>query len=178
MPTPNELIKAFQVSKKRVYFDGDPMPYIVSVKVPSIVSPVETFDNTSTGGPFEVADPNRKMASGDGEVKYEQENSALLQKFLNFGIVTNMKIAMAVNSLNPQIGQYLPLPVQYTIGAQFFEVDPGVLQQGTKRDATAKFKMQTLKIDIDLIPVIDFDFLNSSFISGPADLLSLVNALI
>jgi len=178
MPSPLELIKAFHVSKKNVYFDGDPMPYIMSVKIPAVASPVETFDNTSTGGPIEVADPFRKYANGDGEVKYEQENAALVQKLMDSTKVQNMKVAMAVSALNPQLGQYLPLPATYAIGAQFFDVDPGNLQQGTKREGTAKFKMLSLKIDINLINVIDYDFVNASFINGPADLLALVAGII
>lgn len=178
MPGPLDLIKAFHVSKKNVYFDGDPMPYIMSVKVPAVASPVETFDNTSTGGPTEVADPNRKYVNGDGEVKFEQENAGLLAKLYDSSKVQNLNIAMAVNALNPQLGQFLPLPAAYKIGAQFFDVDPGELKQGAKREGTAKYKMFSLKIDINLITVVDFDFINASFKLGPADLLALVQAII
>jgi phage tail tube protein FII len=178
MPNPLDLIKAFHVSKANCYFDGDPMPYIMSLKVPSVASPVESFDNTSTGGPIEVADPYRKYVNGDGEVKYEQENAALVQKLMDSSKLQQVKFAMAVSALNPQLGEFLPLPATYAIGAQFFDCDPGVLAQGKKREGTAKYKMMTLKIDINLITVINFDFVNASFEVGPADLLALVGAII
>lgn len=178
MPGELDLIKAFHVSKCNVYFDGDPMPYVMNVKIPAVTSPVETFDNTSTGGPMEVADPYRKSVSGDGEVKFEQENASLVQKLMDSTKLQNMKIAMAVSALNPQLGRFLPLPASYTVGAQFYECDPGTIQAGKKREGTAKFKMFSLKIDINFITVIDYDFINASFVNGPADLLAAVQSII
>jgi phage tail tube protein FII len=178
MPTPLELVKAFHVSKMNHYFDGDPQPYIMDSKVPPISSPVETFDSSSTGGPMDIADGYRKYVNGDGEIKFEQVSSGLLIKLYDSTKVQNVKIAMAVNSLNPQLGVFLPLPMEYTLGAHFYEVDEGNLKQGGKREGTAKFKLYTYKVSINLIPVIDFDFLNSKFVTGPADLLAAVQAII
>jgi phage tail tube protein FII len=178
MTTPLELTKAFHVSKMNHYFDGDPQPYIMDSKIPPISSPVETFDSSSTGGPIDVADGYRKYVNGDGEIKFEQVSAGLLIKLYDSTKVQSIKIAMAVNSLNPQLGVFLPLPMEYTLGAHFYEVDEGNLKQGGKREGTAKFKLYTYKVTINLIPVIDFDFLNSSFITGPADLLAAVQAII
>ena len=178
MPGELDLIKAFHISKKNVYFDGDPMPYVMSVKIPAISSPVETFDNTSTGGPLEVADPYRKFANGDGEVKHEQINASLAQKLSDSTKLQTMKIATAVSALNPQLGRYLPLPIAWTIAAQFYDWDPGTIQAGKKFEGTAKYKMMSIKIEINLVTVIDYDFVNASFINGPADLLAAVQSII
>lgn len=178
MPTPLDLVKAFQVSKMNHYFDGDPQSYVMETKIPSIASPVETFDSSSTGGAIDIADPNNKYVNGDGEVKFQQVNAALLTKIYDTTKVQNVKIAMAINALNPQLGQFLPLPMEYTLGAQFFDVDEGNLKQGGKREITAKYRLFTYKVSINLITVVDFDFLAGSFITGPADLLAAVQAVI
>lgn len=178
MPGAIELTKFFSVSKKVVYFDGDPMPYVMSVKVPAVTCPVETYNSTSTGGEVEVADPNRRGPTGDGEVKIEAVSAQLEAKVMNASLIQNMKISMAVNALNPQLGKMLPLPVQYTIGAQFFEYDPGNIQQGTKREITAKFKMMSYKIEQNFKEIVNFDFLSGEFSVGGADLLTAVQAIL
>ena len=182
MPGALDLVKAFQLSKMNVYLDGDPMPYIASVKIPPIICPVETFDNTSTGGPIDVADPNRRYADGDGEIKFEQENANLLAKIMDPSMLQSLRIPVAANALNPQLGIFMPLPMEYVITAQFFSVDLGMLQQGTKRDETTKFKMMGLKVKIasgsGYPTVIDFDFINSKFEVNDTDLLAAVTALI
>lgn len=178
MPTPLDLVKSFQVSKQNVYFDGDTQPYIMDVKIPPISSPVDTFDSSSTGGPTDIADGHRKYVNGDVEVKFEQVSSGLLIKLYNSTIVQNVKLALAVNSLNPQLGVFLPLPMEYSMGLHFYEIDEGTIKQGAKREGTAKAKMYTYKVDINLVPVIDFDFLSSSFVTGPEDLLAAVLAVV
>lgn len=178
MTTPLDLVKAFQVSKMNHYFDGDPQPYIMDTKIPSIASPVETFDSSSTGGPIDIADPYNRYVNGDGEIKFQQVSSGLLIKLYDTTKVQSVKLAMAVSALNPQLGVFLPLPMEYTMGAQFYDVDEGNIKQGGKREGTVKFKMFTYKVTINLIPVIDFDFLSGSFKTGPADLLAAVQSVI
>lgn len=178
MATPLELAKMFGVSKKNIYFDGDPLPYVGSIKIPAISSPVETFDNTSTGGPIEIADAFRRMAEGDGEVKFQNETAQIAGKLYDSSKVQIMKTAIAVNALNPQSGRFLPYPVTYTTAAQFFNVDPGEIKQGTVREITAKFKMFSYKIELAAVPVLDFDFVAGSFNIEATDLLSAVQAII
>lgn len=178
MPTPLDLVKAFHVSKMNHYFDGDPQPYMMDTKIPPISSPVETFDSSSTGGPIDIADGYRRYVNGDGEIKFEQVSAGLLGKIYDATKVQNVKIPMAINALNPQLGVFLPLPMEYTMGCQFYEVDEGNIKQGGKREGTAKFKMYTYKVSVNLITVIDFDFINSSFVIESTDLLAALQAVI
>jgi len=178
MPGPLDLIKSFTVSKQVVYIGGDPMPYVAEVTIPGITAPTETFNNTSTGGELEVADPWRKMPDGDGEIKIEAEDKALAAKIYDSTKIQSLKLSCAVNALNPQLGQFLPLPIVYTIGAQFFGVDPGAIAQGKKRDITAKFKMFNYKMSQNFIDVVDFDFANGVYLVNGADLLALVGAIL
>jgi P2 family phage contractile tail tube protein len=178
MATSLELTKGFQVAAMSIFFDGDPMPYIAEVKVPGVSSATETFDNTSTGGEIEVANPWRRQPDGDGEVKVESMDGRLLGKLMDATKLQSFKIAIAQNSLNPQLGQFLPMPVTYTIGAQFYAVDDGTIKQGAKRELTAKFKMLSYKVDVNFLNVIDFDFVNSKFKIDSVDLLSAVQNIL
>jgi phage tail tube protein FII len=178
VPTELELTKAFQVSKMAIYIAGDRTQYVASVKIPRIVSPTETFNNTSTGGEVEVADSGRRMASGDGEIKFEAVEAGLYRKVFDAKQVYLMQIPMAVNSLNPQLGRMLAMPMKYTIGAQFHDVDDGEISQGVKREITAKFKMFSYKLEINLIEEINFDFVSGVFKIGGEDILGAINLLL
>ena len=178
MPGPLDLIKAFQTSKFALYFDGDPQEYAAEVTVPKMSHPSEAFNNTSTGGEVEVADPFRCAPDGPGSIKFDSESAGILGKVMDSTKVTAMTLAMAQNALNPQLGQFLPLPVSYKIGAQFRDFDPGTIIAGTKRELTAEFNMFSYKVEINLITVIDFDFINATFKIGATDLLSAVQGIL
>ena len=173
-----DLFKAFTVSKIKVYFDGDPQPYLANITMPSITSPVDTFNNTSTGGEIEVADPYRRMPSGDVEFVFEADSSGINEAIYNATKITSVNVAMAQSNMQPQLGQFVPLPVNYKMGLQFFEVDAGEIAMGTKREITARAKLFSLKIEYNLITVVDFDFVNGDFIAGTTDLLADVSNLI
>lgn len=178
MPTTFDLTKSFQVSKMNVYVGGSPLPYVASVKIPPITSPTETFNNTSTGGEIKVANPHRRNSSGDGEVKFENADLQLESKIMDVGQLYSMQLALAVNALNPQLGQFLALPMKYTIGAQFFEVDPGEIANSGKREITAKFNMLSYKVDINGVTVVDFNFVSGTYITNQADLVALATLVI
>jgi len=178
MAITDKLLKSFGVSKMKVYFDGDPQEYIATVTFPNIVSPVETYDNTSTGGEVDLADPFRKKADGDGEIKIEATTQALMNKINDSSKVVNINLAMAVNNYNPQLGIFLPLPINYKAGVQFFDVDMGEIKQGQKIDITAKFKMFTWKVDVNLLNVVNYDFIAGSFVVDNADILTAVTGII
>ena len=173
-----DLFKAFTVSKIKVYFDGDPQPYLASVTVPAITSPVETFNNTSTGGEIEVADPFRRQPGGDVEFSFEADSSGVLEVISDASKIVSVNVAMAQSNMQPQLGQFVPLPVNYKMGLQFFEFDPGEIAMGTKREITARAKLFSLKIQYNLITVVDYDFINGSFVVGSSDLLATVTNLI
>ena len=172
------LTKSFSTSKMMCYFDGDPMQYIASIKFPPIASPNEEYDNTSMSGPIKVADAFRRGTTGDGELKAEATSAGMLAKVLDPTLVQTMKLSTIVNTLQPQMGRFLPMPVLFSVACQFFEYDPGSIKAGDKRDLTAKFNMFSWKIDIAGITVIDFDFVNSSFEINDVDLLTAVMAVL
>ena len=178
MTTPLELTKAFHTSKMQVYMGDSRVPYVGEVMVPEIVHPTDEFDNTSTGGPLELADPFRMSPDGDGEVKFEGFDAVSVKKMLDASSLHSMKIPMAVNSLNPQLGKFLAMPMVYTIGAQFHGVNFGTLKAGTKREITAKYKMTTLKIEQNFIPILELDFVNAVYKLDGEDILGAVAAIL
>ena len=178
MPTQLELTKLFQVSKLNAYFDGDPMPYMVSVKIPVLMSPTEDFDNTSTGGKVTIADGARKESGGPGEMKLENLTAASYVKLLDATRVVSLKIPTSINALNPQNNRFMPYPMKYSIAAQFFDLDEGELKNGGKRDITAKFNMFSYKVEINNVLVVDFDMLSSEYILKGADILSSIKEII
>ena len=173
-----DLFKAFTVSKIKVYFDGDSQPYLASVTMPSITSSVDSFNNTSLGGEIEIADPFRRMPSGDVEFVFEADSSGVNQSIYSASKIVSVNIAMAQANMQPQLGQFVPIPVNYKLGLQFFEVDPGEIAMGAKREITARAKMFSLKIVHNLITVVDFDFVNDTFFINSEDQLAAVSNII
>lgn len=173
-----DLVKAFQVSKYQLYLDGDPQPYVAEVTFPELVAATEEFNNTSTGGLITISDPFRYMADGQGEVKFEADSAGALAKIANASSVVNMNMAMIQNTLQPQLGQFLPNAVNYKVQAQFGGVDFGAITPGAKREISAKFNMFALKITVTGITVIDYDFVNGQFSIKNTDLLSAVTNIL
>jgi len=170
MPVADQLIKAFQVSKFQCYFDGDPQPYVAQVTLPAINNAIETFNNTSTGGPVEVADPWRAAPDGDGEITFEADSATILPKIMDASKIVQLNLAMAQNNLNPQLGQFLPIPINYKIGAQFWGPGLGTIGLSVKREITAKFKLFTLVMEVNLVKVINYDFVNGQYETDAASL--------
>jgi len=178
MATALELSKGFQVAAMSVFFDGDPMPVIADVSVPGVSTAVESFNNTSTGGEIEVANGFRRKPDGDGEINIESFDGRLYGKIMDANRIYSLKLAMAQNNLNPQLGKMLPLPVTYTIGAQFYDVNDGKIAVDKKREIKAKYKMLSLKVEENFQEVIFFDFSSAVFRIDGVDLLSTVQNIL
>lgn len=178
MGVAEQLIKAFQVSKFQVYFEGDPQPYAAEVKLPGIKNAVEKFNNTSTGGEIEVADPWRISPDGDGEITFEADSASVAKHILDASKIVQVNLAMAQNNLNPQLGQMLPVPINYKMASQFWGPDLGTIAHGTKRDIVAKFKLFTWVMQVGGVTVADYDFVNGEYSLDAASLTSALASVI
>lgn len=172
-----QVLKAFQVAKMKTFIDGEPLSYQMDIKLPGLVCPTETFNNTSTGGEIEIANGFRWNPDGDGEIKFETDHGSFMSKVMNPTNFVQLNVAIAQNTLQPQIG-FVPMPVNYRIGCQFFGVDFGTVTQDKKREITAKFKMLTLKFEYANQTILDFDSVNGMFEVNGADLVTAVTSLL
>ena len=178
MTTLADLTKGFHLSHQKVYMASDPMPYVGDVTIPSIVHPVETFDNTSTSGPIELADPFRFGPSGDGEIKFEGWSSFVLKNILSANKLNILSLSQSVAALGPTMDELVPLSRKISIGAQFFDVNFGTQRGGTKPELTAKYKMTLFKIKEAGQDIIDFDFIHGVMKIDGKDIMVPVNALL
>ena len=178
MTTALELLNGFHLSHQKVYMDGDPMPYVGDVTIPGIVHPTETFDNSSTSGPMDLADPFRYGPSGDGEVKFEGFNATVMKKVLDASLLQDFIVSQAITALDPTASMMLPIPVKHTIGAQFFDVNFGTQRAGTKRELTAKYKMTSYKYTEATVDVIEMDFVAGVMMIDGVDLMVAVNTVL
>lgn len=175
---PIELTKALQLSKYKIYFDGDPFPYIAEVKFPKIVSPTEDFDNTSTGGKFTVGDPFRLGPDGNGEIKFEADTQSVIANISDPTKIVSLNCALIQNNMNPLLGAMVALPINYRVSCQFIEFDPGSIVQGKKREIMGNFTMFALKIQVNGLTAIDHDYVNGTFDNSGKDLLAGVTNLL
>lgn len=166
-----DLVKAFQLSKQKLYLDGNPMPYVAEVKPPACKNDTETFDNTSTGGSIDIADPFRYSPDGDGEIKFEAIDGFALAAVSNASKLVSVNAALIQNTLQPQAGLFLPRPINCRMGVQFHSVDYGTFVAGKKQEVVAKFKMFSMNWEIDTVEVISYDFLAGEFNINAEDLL-------
>jgi len=178
MAITDTLVKAFGVSKVKIFFDGDPMPYIGELTMPDISAEVIEFDNTSTGGKIEVGDPWRRFFDGDGEIMIEADSSFLASKIFDATSIPTVRASMIVNNMSQQLGTFVPQVVDWVFQCQFYSVSPGTIKQGTKREITAKFKAFTAKLDINGVNIFDYDIPNGKFLQNGVDLLTDITNLI
>ena len=174
----DKVLKGLHTSRTKLYLDGDPMPYYATATIPAITHPTDEFDNISTGGTITVADPYRYVVSDMGEIVFEAADTELYKKIHDASKVYRMNIAIAENNYQPQLGQIIPVPVNFKIGAQFAGIDNGTIQMGTKRQLTASYYMLSYKIEISGVTVVNFDFLANVFEVNDIDLLSDISEIL
>lgn len=175
----SNLFKSLSISKFKMYIEGDPVQYVNEITLPEIRCKNISLDNSSIGGAIEVADPYRYEIAGDGEITIEGTTTNDLAKFFNPTKIYNVNISMAEGNLNPQLGQIVPVPINYLCQVQFCGNDLGSIIAGEKRIHNVKFKLYTFKIKVNgLVIPVDLDFINGQFSIDGVDLMAAVTSVI
>jgi P2 family phage contractile tail tube protein len=178
MATSN-LFKSLNISKFKVYLDGDPVQYAAEITLPEIKYKTISLDNSSMGGNLEVYDGYRCEVTGEGELSIEGTTTDDYAKFFNATKIYNMNISMAESNLNPQLGAVVPIPINYICQVQFGGNDLGSIISGEKKDHKVKFKLLSFKMKVNLISTpVDLDFVNGQYTIDGVDLMAAVTSVI